>query len=159
MGVSGIPWIAVLSSLQAAAQMTLPNWVRSRGLAIFMAIFMGSMTTGSLLWGKVAEITSILEALMTAAIGAVTTALLTWRWHIGGIEKVDLTRLMHGPASMVHDSVTHDREPVLVTIQYAVQSDKTSAFLTMIRELSKRRRRDGIFTWGCLSIPKNRITL
>lgn len=148
MGVSGIAWIAVLSSLQIAAQMALPNWVRSRGLAIFMAIFMGAMATGSLLWGKVADMTSIPNALMTAAVGAVVTTLLTWRWHIGGIEKVDLTPSMHWPTPMVHDSVTHDRGPVLVTIQYAVQGDKISEFLTMIRELSKRRRRDGAFAWG-----------
>lgn len=148
MGVSGISWIAVLSSLQVAAQMALPSWVRSRGLAVFMATFMGAMATGSLLWGKVAEMTSISDALMTAAVGAVITVLLTWRWHIGGIEKVDLTPSMHWPTPMVHDSVTHDRGPVLVTIQYAVQCDKISEFLTMIRELAKRRRRDGAFAWG-----------
>ncbi|SNX58787.1 Predicted arabinose efflux permease, MFS family [Nitrosomonas ureae] len=148
MGVSGIAWIAVLSSLQVAAQMALPSWVRSRGLAVFMATFMGAMATGSLLWGKIAEMTSISDALITAAVGAVITVLLTWRWHIGGIEKVDLTPSMHWPTPMVHDSVTHDRGPVLITIQYAVQSDKKNKFLTIIRELSKRRRRDGAFAWG-----------
>ncbi|MBY0475620.1 MAG: MFS transporter [Nitrosomonas sp.] len=147
-GVSGIAWITVLSSLQVAAQMALPNWVRSRGLAVFMAVFMGSMAFGSLLWGKVAEITSISESLMIAASGAVIATLLTWRWHISGIENVDLTPSMHWPTPMVHEGVSHDRGPVLVTIQYMVRNDKTSEFLTMIRELSKRRRRDGAFAWG-----------
>ena len=148
MAVSGIAWITVLSSLQVAAQMALPNWVRSRGLAVFMAVIMGSMALGSLLWGKVAEMTSISEALIFAAIGAVVAVTLTWRWRIGGIEKIDLTPSMHWPAPMVHDAVTHDRGPVLVTIQYQVRSDKTGDFLTMIRELGKRRCRDGAYAWG-----------
>ncbi|PXW88249.1 putative MFS family arabinose efflux permease [Nitrosomonas sp. Nm84] len=148
MAVSGIAWIAILSSLQVAAQMALPNWVRSRGLAVFMAIFMGSMALGSLVWGKVAEMTSISEALTIAASGAVIAIALTSRWRIGGIEKIDLTPSMHWPAPMVHEAVTHDRGPVLITIQYEVRSDSTDEFLTMIRELGKRRRRDGAFAWG-----------
>lgn len=148
MAVSGVAWIAVLSSLQVAAQMALPNWVRSRGLAVFMAIFMGSMAFGSLLWGKVAEMTSISDALVIAAAGAVVAVALTWRWHIGGIEKIDLTPSMHWPTPMVHDAVAHDRGPALVTIQYEVQSDKTDDFLNAIYTLGKHRRRDGAFAWG-----------
>lgn len=148
MTVSGIAWIAVLSSLQVAAQMALPNWVRSRGLAVFMAVIMGSMALGSLLWGKVAEMTSISEALIIAATGAVVAIAFTWRWRISGIEKIDLTPSMHWPAPMVHDAVTHDRGPVLVTIHYEVRSDRTGEFLTMIRKLGKRRCRDGAYAWG-----------
>ncbi|PSJ18931.1 MFS transporter [Nitrosomonas supralitoralis] len=148
MSVSGIAWITVLSSLQVTAQMALPNWVRSRGLAVFMAVFMGSMALGSLLWGKVAEMTSISTSLMLAAIGTLVAVLVTWRWHIGDVDDVDLTPSMHWPTPLVHESVSHDRGPVLITIQYTVRNDKTSEFLTKIRELSKRRRRDGAFAWG-----------
>ena len=52
LAAAGVAWLSVLSSLQVAAQMALPNWVRSRGLAVFMAAFMGSMELGSLLWGR-----------------------------------------------------------------------------------------------------------
>lgn len=155
MTVSGIAWISVLASLQVAAQMALPNWVRSRGLAVFMALIMGSMALGSLLWGKVAEMTSISEALMIAAGGAVVAIAFTWRWRIGGIEKINLTPSMHWPSPMVHDAVTHDRGPVFVTIQYKVRSDKVGDFLNIIRELGKRRRRDGAFSWGVFEHTEN----
>ncbi len=62
MAMSGVAWITVMSSLQVAAQMALPDWVRSRGLAVFMTIFMGSMAAGSLAWGTVAELTSISQS-------------------------------------------------------------------------------------------------
>jgi MFS family permease len=148
MAASGIAWITVLSSLQVAAQMALPNWVRARGLAVFMAIFMGSMALGSVLWGKVAEVSSIAQALMIAAVGAVVAVGLTWRWRISGIEEIDLTPSMHWPTPVVHDAVTHDRGPVLVTIQYHVRGEKMAEFLKGICALGQGRRRDGAFAWS-----------
>ena len=44
--LAGLAWISVLSSLNVSAQMALPAWVRSRGLAVNLAVFFGSMATG-----------------------------------------------------------------------------------------------------------------
>ena len=54
MLATGVAWISILSALQVAAQMTLPAWVRARGLAAFVVVFMGGMALGSILWGQVA---------------------------------------------------------------------------------------------------------
>lgn len=148
MAISGIAWITVLSTLQVAAQMALPNWVRSRGLAVFMTVFMGSMAFGSLLWGKVAEVSSIPQALMIASAGAVISVAFTWRWRIDGIEQGDLSPSMHWPTPITDDAVTHDRGSVLVTIHYEVLGDKTADFLSAIRQLGKHRRRDGAYAWS-----------
>lgn len=150
MVVSGIAWISVLSSLQVAAQMALPNWVRSRGLAVFMAAFMGSMALGSLLWGNVAQQTTIATALFVAAAGAVMAVGLTWRWKIGGIEDMDLTPSMHWPSPVTHEGVTPDRGPVMVTIGYRVEDARRDDFLSVVRDLGKRRKRDGAFAWGVM---------
>ena len=52
--LAGLAWIAVLSSLNVSAQMALPGWVRSRGLAVNLAVFFGSMALGSIVWGWLA---------------------------------------------------------------------------------------------------------
>lgn len=148
MLTAGVAWITTLSSLQVAAQMALPSWVRSRGLAVFMAAFMGSMALGSLLWGKVADLTGISTSLQIAAVGMGITVGLTWRWRISGFEKFNLAPAMHWPAPMVHASVTHDRGPVLVTIYYQAAPEHIDAFLRLLRTLGQRRRRDGAFAWG-----------
>lgn len=146
MAASGMAWITVLSSLQVAAQMALPNWVRSRGLAVFMSSFMGSMALGSLCWGKLAEMHSLGFSLTVAAVGAVVAALLTWRWKIGGADSLDLSPAMHWPSPPMVD--VHDRGPVLVTIEYDVQAERVAEFLGLIHKLGKQRRRDGAFVWG-----------
>lgn len=146
MALSGVAWITVLSSLQVAAQMALPNWVRSRGLAVFMSVFMGSMALGSMLWGKLAELHSIEFSLNVAAGGAVIALLAGRRWRIDSSEFMDLSPSMHWPSPPAVDD--HDRGPVLVTIEYAVRGDKVSEFLEQVRQLGKLRRRDGAFTWS-----------
>src|SRR5260370_30395038 len=53
--VAGISWIAVLASLNVSVQVSLPDWVRGRGLAMFVTVFFGAMTAGSALWGQLAS--------------------------------------------------------------------------------------------------------
>ncbi len=148
MAVSGLAWISVLSSLQVAAQMALPDWVRSRGLAVFMTVFMGSMAAGSLVWGQRAAITTISQSLLIAAAGLTLSIAISWRWRISGFEQMSLSPSMHWPTPVVHDGMNHDRGPVLVTIRYQVRPDQTESFLSAIRTLGARRRRDGAFVWG-----------
>ena len=52
--IAGVSWILVLSSLNVSAQVALPDWVRARGLAIFVTAFFGALTLGSAIWGQVA---------------------------------------------------------------------------------------------------------
>ncbi|KAI3480214.1 hypothetical protein L1887_57673 [Cichorium endivia] len=49
----GGAWITALTTLNGAAQAVLPNWVRGRGLAVYLTVFNGAMTAGSLGWGAV----------------------------------------------------------------------------------------------------------
>ena len=53
--VLGIAWIAMLTTLNGTTQAILPNWMRGRGLAIYLTVFNGAMAAGSLGWGFVAQ--------------------------------------------------------------------------------------------------------
>src|SRR5712664_206046 len=82
MLATGVAWIAILATLQVAAQFTLPEWVRARGLAAFVVVFMGGMALGSILWGQVATLIGIPAALTTAAAGMLIAIALTWRFRL-----------------------------------------------------------------------------
>ncbi len=51
--LAGVAWIATLTTLTVAAQMTLPQPLQARGLAIYLVILIGSQAIGSLVWGVV----------------------------------------------------------------------------------------------------------
>jgi hypothetical protein len=68
--LAGAAWIVVLSSLDVSAQVALPEWVRARGLAIFMTVYFGAHAAGSALWGQVAAVWGLPLAHFIAAAGA-----------------------------------------------------------------------------------------
>ena len=74
--LAGATWIAALSSFNVSAQMSLPDWVRARGLATFSAVQFGSLALGSALWGQTAAVLGIPTALLIAAAGATLVGVL-----------------------------------------------------------------------------------
>jgi MFS family permease/quinol monooxygenase YgiN len=147
MLLAGACWISVMSSLQVAAQASLPDWVRARGLSVFMMVFMGGMAVGSLLWGYLAKRYGIELSFMAAAGGLLLGILGTWRYRISGYESIDFTPSQHWPLPIIDQAPQYDQGPVMVTIEYKVDSDKLSEFHTYTGQLQKIRKRDGAYYW------------
>ena len=139
--IAGISWIAVLATLNVSAQFALPDWVRGRGLAMYVTVFFGTLTIGSVLWGQVAGMVGLPLAHFVAAGGALIAIPLTWRWKLHSGPGPDLTPSMHWPMPIVTQEVEGDRGPVLVTVEYRINPGDREAFLTALETLSHGRRR------------------
>jgi MFS family permease len=146
--LAGVSWIAVLATLTVSAQVSLPDWVRARGLALFTTVFFGCLTLGSALWGELAAVLGLPAAHFLAAAGIVVAIPLTWRWKLQTGAGVDLTPSMHWPTPITAQEIEHDRGPVLVTVEYRIRPQDRAAFLEAIEQLGYERRRDGAFRWG-----------
>jgi hypothetical protein len=146
--IAGASWIAVLTALNVSAQVSLPQWVRARGLSIFVTVFFGSMSAGSLVWGQVASHLGIPAALFVASAGALLAIPLTWRFKLQQGDSGGLAPSMHWPAPVVDASMSHDRGPVMVTIDYHIDTSQSAKFVATLDQLSEARRRDGAYAWG-----------
>jgi MFS family permease len=147
--LAGVCWIAVLANLNVSAQVALPDWVRGRGLALFVTVFYGSMTLGSAVWGEVADIAGLSLSLLLAAAGAVLAIPLTRGWKLQTGAGMDLTPSMHWPVPVVTHEIEHERGPVLVTVDYRLAAGTDRAeFLSAMQRLAHERRRDGAYAWG-----------
>ena len=51
----GMAWSAVVSTLNAAAQLSFPVAVRARTLSIYLFVMAGGYTAGSIFWGRIAD--------------------------------------------------------------------------------------------------------
>jgi MFS family permease len=87
---SGAAWVAVVATINVAAQVALPAWVRARGLSIFIVVFNGMMALGSIASGFVAGAIGIPFTLFAAAAGLMVFDLATTRWRLPGHEKLDI---------------------------------------------------------------------
>ncbi len=148
--LAGACWIAVVSTLNVSAQVALPNWVRARGLSIFMMVFFGSMTVGSLTWGNLASHVGISMTLLVAAAGAVIAVPLTSRAKLNQGETLDLTPSLHWPAPMVNTELPGDRGPVAIQIAYEIDVADKERFLDLMARLAEARRRNGAFGWSIM---------
>jgi MFS family permease len=151
--LAGFCWIGAISSLNLSAQVALPEWVRGRGLAVYVTVMFGALTAGGLLWGELAALTGVQISLIAAAAGAVLAIPLTWKWKLQTGEKVDFTPSLHWPAPITLHEVEGDRGPVLVTIEYRVDSESRARFLESLFRISRERRRDGAYSWKVFEDP------
>ncbi len=143
----GAAWIVALTTLNGIAQAILPNWVRGRALAVYLTVFNGAMTAGSLGWGTVAEAAGIRGTLLIGAAALLIAAFVMHRVKLP-MGEADLTPSNHWPEPLVAAPVEHDRGPVLILIEYRVPAAERDAFVRAIHALSVERRRDGAYGWG-----------
>ncbi len=146
--VAGVAWVNVLTCLYTSAQNVLPDWVRGRGLAVFLTVIYGTMTLCSAAWGEIATKTGLPTALLIAAAGALAAIPLTWRWRLQQGAVVDLSPSQHWSMPQTREEIDNDRGPVLVKIQYRIDLKDRVAFLRALDDLGFERRRDGAFAWG-----------
>ncbi|UZE49836.1 MFS transporter [Rhodopseudomonas sp. P2A-2r] len=143
----GAAWIAALTTFSGAAQAVLPNWVRGRGLAVYLMVFNGAMAAGSLGWGALASVLGVPATLLASGCGLVMVALLLHRIKLPAGE-VDLTPSNHWPEPLTSEPVEHDRGPVLILVEYRVARGDRSKFFACLTRLSDARRRNGAYGWG-----------
>jgi MFS family permease/branched-subunit amino acid transport protein len=151
--VAGASWIAAVSSLNVSAQVALPEWVRGRGLAMYVTMMFGALTIGSAIWGELAVIAGLPASLLVAAAGAVIGIFLTRRWKLQTGADVDFSPSMHWPDPVTTHAIEADRGPVLVTVEYRIDPKNRKAFLHAIGQHSLERRRDGAYDWGIFEDP------
>ncbi|WP_223692108.1 MFS transporter [Leifsonia poae] len=146
--LSGVAWIGTLTVLNAALQLTLPQWVRSRGASVYILVFMGTMAIGSFLWGLAAQVLGTNTALVASAVllllVAASTRILPLLHGTGTIDR-SITLTWATPTLIFEPKPTDG--PVLVTITYTVRPDAITAFKDAMRAVEKSRRRTGGYRW------------
>ncbi len=151
--IAGASWIAAVSSLNVSAQVALPEWVRGRGLAVYVTVMFGALTAGSAIWGQLAVVAGLPAALLLAAAGAVIAVPLTWRWKLQTGANVDFSPSMQWPDPITTHEIAADRGPVLVTVEYRIDPKNRKPFLDALGRYSRERRRDGAYDWGIFEDP------
>jgi predicted MFS family arabinose efflux permease len=146
--IAGAGWTSVLTSLSVSAQVALPDWVRGRGLSIYLTVVFGSMAVGSFAWGYVASKIGLPATFLFAAAGAIAGVPLSWSWRLQTAEGMDLSPSLHYKSPPLVHAVDDDSGPVLITLRYVLAGEDPEPFLDAIEEVGRQRRRDGAYAWG-----------
>ena len=148
MIIGGIAWIAIMSTFNLAAQVTVPGWVRARALAVYGIVAQGGMALGSTFWGLVAERVSLSMTLILAAGTLAASIATALRYRLRFEEAIDLTPSEHWPEPIFATEPEPDAGPVLITVEYTVEPPRAEDFVTAMCALRTQRLRDGAYRWG-----------
>lgn len=143
----GGSWIAVMSSLNSGLQLAVPNWVRARGLAYYLVVFQGAQAVGAVLWGTVADRTTVTTALLAAAAVLAVAAVVGLWTPMPETSGLDRTPSAHWPAPELTFVPDAADGPVLVTLTYRIAEDDAVDFTEAMRHVGRSRRRTGALRW------------
>jgi hypothetical protein len=146
MLIGGLAWATALTSTGVAAFAALPEWVRARGMGLYMLVLSGGVAFGSAAWGALAEKT-LTGAHLVAAAALVLGLTTTSRWQLGAVTRLDLRMVPTDDPTVT--IVPHPTDgPVLVTVTYEVPGDDVHEFADAMRLVERHRRRTGAYRWG-----------
>jgi MFS family permease len=145
---AGWAWLANLTTFNITARFSIADWVMSRGLALNQMVFFGCQTLGSLLWGQVAQVTSVYVALSVSGAVMVAAMLTGLRYKLITPAKTDLQASKHWAEPVVFLKDPNERGPVVTLIEYQIDPADAERFLAAARALAIARRRNGGYAWG-----------
>jgi hypothetical protein len=146
MLIGGAAWATALTSTSVVAFSVLPEWVRARGMGLYMLVLSGGVALGSAAWGALAEL-SVTGSHLVAAGVLILSLATTRRWRLASLTGLDLRLVpIDDPTIAI---VPHQTDgPVLVTLMYEVPSEDVKAFADAMRVVERHRRRTGAYRWG-----------
>jgi len=148
MFVAGVAWIVVANSVTVSAQLSLPDWVRARGMSIYQMAIMGSSALGAVVWGRIAEWTTVPTSLLCAAAAMIAGLALSRGRPLEGPAEEDLTPTRPFQEPVPSRELELDEGPVMVTLEYQIDPARIAEFVSIMAESRSARLRQGAVSWG-----------
>ena len=149
--IGGAAWMGTANTPMVAATLSLPDWVRARGLSIVQMGMMGATATGAALWGYIASHASVQSSLLIAAAVGALALLLTARSSIAAGSPDDLTPAGVFQQPEIAMPIDPDEGPVLVMVEYRIDPERTDEFVEIMRESRRVWLAHGLRDWSLFS--------
>jgi predicted MFS family arabinose efflux permease len=147
LAVGGLAWILALSTLNSLYQLSLPQWVKARGMSFYLIVFQGGNAVGSAVLGIIAERVGLPPTLLVAAAGLALGPLAGLRYRFQPIPAQQLAPAADWPQPILTGEDGTPAGPVMVSVEYIAQSGREADLLAALRDARFSRRRTGASSW------------
>lgn len=144
----GLAWMLVLNSFSVGVQTVVPRWVQARTISLYLLTIQGGMALGSVVWGTVAEHFGLAPALSGAAGWLVLSILLVFRYALVSGDHLDFTPARPRLEPVLAAAPPPEEGPVIITTTYRIAPADRRAFLGIMEQLARIRRREGAIRVG-----------
>jgi MFS family permease len=146
--VAGACVILTANTITVAAQLTLPDWVRARGMAVYQMALMGGAAAGAAIWGYVAGGFDVRPTVLASAGFGALAALFTLRLSIERVNPDDQRPAQIAALPLPAISIDADDGPVMVTVEYQIDPARAPEFAEVMQLTRRARLRQGALSWG-----------
>jgi MFS family permease len=148
----GLGWVAAYSTMQAAAQLSAPPWVRARSLAIYQLAQNGALTLGSFGWGWLGDLLGLAPTLLVAGSTGAVLAVAVRGFTLDHVVRTaprerDPIPEPEAPAAELLPVLRNASGRVMEVVHYRVRPDEREAYLLAMDEVRLARRRTGALFW------------
>ena len=148
--IGGASWVWALSLFNVSVQLASPRWVVGRALSLYQTATFGGMAFGSWVWGLAAEVYGSDIALTIAGVAMVGGAAIGLRFPLPPRTVADLDPLNRFKVPQLELDLEPRSGPILIEITYAIKPEDVPAFLLVMADRKRIRRRDGARNWTLL---------
>ncbi|MBU3575008.1 MFS transporter [Polynucleobacter sp. UK-Mo-2m-Kol15] len=148
MMVCGMAWLAAANSLTTAAQLTLPGWVRARGMSIYQMSLMAGSALGAAVWGKIASELDVTSSILISSVFGLMTLFLIRNYRIDKHAVDDMTPVCPLERPYATKDIDLQAGPVVISIEYHVHKDRLEEFREVMARARKSRLRQGALSWS-----------
>jgi MFS family permease len=146
LALGGLAWILALSTLNSLYQLTLPGWVKARGMSFYTMVFQGGNAVGSVAMGVTAQHLGLSPAFLIAGVALALGPLIGLRYRFQSIAPQELMPAGDWPQPILTVDDPPDG-PVMVTVEYRSREGSDEDLVTELEDARFSRRRTGASQW------------
>jgi len=149
----GLGWTSAFATIQAAAQLVCPPWVRARALSIYQLAQNGALTIGSFGWGVLGGQIGIPHTFLAASVVGLALMVVARGFSIEAIVRAGSpppeqpAPLPDAPAREFVPLLRSARGRIMEMAYYRVEPFQRVEFLKLMNELHHLRGRSGAVVW------------
>jgi len=147
LAIGGACWVLALSLFNVTVQLSAPRWVVARALSIYQTGAFGGMALGSWLWGVAGEQFGVSLALVASSLSLLLAGAVGFVLPLPPRVSLDLDPANRWKEPQIEVELESRSGPVVVVIEYVIHPEDLPAFLGIMAERKRVRRRDGAHDW------------
>lgn len=148
--LAGACWLLAMSYLNITVQLSTPRWVVARALAAHQTAIFGGMAVGSWLWGTAAETYGTAAALQLSGLAMLLAAAVGLQWPMPETSRRNLDPIDRWVEPRLALELQQRSGPIRIAVEYTIRPDDERAFLELMRERRRIRRRNGARQWDLM---------
>lgn len=153
--IGGTCWVLALALFNVTVQLSTPRWVVGRALSLYQTATFGGMALGSWLWGVAAETYGPDKALLAAGATMIAGAAVGLRFALPEQTSLDLDPLDRWKEPHLALDIKPRSGPIKIMIEYLIKEENLPAFLAVMADRRRVRRRDGARQWSLMRDLEN----